>query len=275
MENCRPDEFRIVVLPNGETEPELEHLLTVAEITNKYHFTSLEGWARRATQKAAKTHPFNRNSSSVLRRLLALAFVCDDAGLRNFTVTLWLDLIFRSKISPIPALSVADHYSIRRFQGLAYYTQLQRMERVMDRTKGLISELPECREMSQEQLLRILSGHWSLTAHSDRIFRTPPTFSRGRGCSSNKHVQCVLTWEKRWTEMVERYDATRKPSSAEIMRKIFVVENSLSSDQVMGDVMGPSCRGEALNSCQQFSQDIADKLWEHFLLPVSQTGDHS
>ncbi|KAI1793329.1 hypothetical protein LXA43DRAFT_238293 [Ganoderma leucocontextum] len=113
----------------------VDRLLTIAEMTNKYHFASIETWAVDALYNVISglhgspqpQYELGHCSSAWMKRLLEVALLCGHTALRNYVAERWVDRIVARDLRPVHALEIADRSGIRRLQGYAYYVQLLEM----------------------------------------------------------------------------------------------------------------------------------------------------
>lgn len=262
----RPHQLQINVVPDNVVTPDLQTLSYAAKITNKYVFGSLEAWVFSTIRQLLPVFPFGPESSSLFTHLLDVAHLCHQPDIFNDVASIWLNLIFHSTISPIPAIHIAERYKgLGHFQGVAYYVQLQNVERAMTRTKLSIDQLPNCEGMSQEQLTKLLAGYKSLTLFSERTIQTPTQFPRqDRLCDQRQHVQCIRLWHKKWHAAAQSFEVAGVGSPAQILKRLFFLERVLRRDDQLGDSSFFPCREAALSSLQSLVQQVANGMSRHF-----------
>lgn len=164
----RPPELEVC----NSKEADIDQLVQIAEITNKYHFGSLEAWATEAVHKVLSgiygtpLHPLT--TSDRLARVLEMSVICGHPRLRDLVVSQWTSRILCRELEPAPALIVADKYNIRLLRGVGYYIQLFSMGTIFSNAGGL----------NREQWIRLMSGHWSLVNLWDRLRISPPKFEK-------------------------------------------------------------------------------------------------
>ncbi|KAI0712029.1 hypothetical protein C8Q76DRAFT_622383 [Earliella scabrosa] len=113
----------------------VDRLLTIAEMTNKYHFASIETWAVDALYnvisglhgRPQKEYELGHCSSAWMKRLLEVALLCGHTPLRNYVAERWVERIVARDLRPVHALELADRSGLRKLQGHAYYVQLLEM----------------------------------------------------------------------------------------------------------------------------------------------------
>lgn len=115
---------------------DVEQLLTIAEVTNKYHFTYFEAWAMDALYNVTTglhgppqaSCEFSHCSSAWIKRLFEVALLCGHTPLLNYVVDRWVERTVARDVRPVHALEIADRSAIRKLQGYAYYMQLLEMD---------------------------------------------------------------------------------------------------------------------------------------------------
>ena len=128
---CRPSQLQ----EYNTSEADVERLLTVVEMTDKYHFASIEAWAADALYNVVSglhgtpkpQYDLGRCTSAWMKRLLEVAILSGHTALRNVIAEQWVSRIAAGEFSPTHALEIADRAGIRKLQGYAYYAQLLAM----------------------------------------------------------------------------------------------------------------------------------------------------
>ncbi|KAH9841412.1 uncharacterized protein C8Q71DRAFT_803146 [Rhodofomes roseus] len=120
---------------------DISRLLTVASLTNKYHFISTAWWAVSALYSVTSgefgppTHPMGdltRASTAALIRILEVAMRCGHRRLIDFVVESWSNRILSKDLAPRAAMRVADRWDLDGLRGVAYYVQLMEMGKDFD-----------------------------------------------------------------------------------------------------------------------------------------------
>jgi hypothetical protein len=156
-------------------DADIDGLVKIAEITNKYHFGSLEGWAIEAIYKVLSGkygEPLQPlKTSDRLARVLEASILCGHNLLRDLVSDQWTASIITRELDAAPALLIADKYDLRMLLGCAYYMQLMMIGTNFSREDGL----------SRDQRIRLISGHLSLVNLWERLRITPPKFEKVSG----------------------------------------------------------------------------------------------
>lgn len=113
----------------------MDRLLTVVEMTDKYHFATIKMWAADALYNVISglhgtpkpQYELGRCTPVWMKRLLEVAILSGHTALRDYIAEQWVSRIAIGDFSPAHALEIADRAGIRKLQGYAYYTQLLAM----------------------------------------------------------------------------------------------------------------------------------------------------
>lgn len=210
-------------------------LLTIAEITNKYHFASTASWAITALYDVFKageaTNQWNPTlcRSSLFQRVIQVAILCGHTELCDFAVDKWIDRIMNRSANPILAMSVADKFGLTKLAGVSYYVALlecgpqlqwsnatfgdidQDMEEASSGGSSAGGEADANEEkkaktpppqLNAAQKVRLLSGFFSLVRYWEQVRSTPSSFARPAGCTYHAHG-CLSTWHHTWISVAQ------------------------------------------------------------------------
>lgn len=115
---------------------DISRLLTIASLTNKYHFLSTAWWAVSALYSVTSgefgppTHPMGdltRASTAALTRILEVAMRCGHRRLIDFVIESWSNRILSKELAPRAAMRLADRWDLDGLRGVSYYVQLMEM----------------------------------------------------------------------------------------------------------------------------------------------------
>ncbi|KAI0821954.1 hypothetical protein BC628DRAFT_1412524 [Trametes gibbosa] len=277
----------------------LDRLLTICEMTNKYHFASTEAWAVNALYTdisglhAPPPPPYRLSycSSAWMRRLLEVAHLCVHVPLRQLVVKRWIERILARDLRPVHAMEIAARTGETALAGHAYYAQLLEMGPGFD--AGVIEDgkqyararpcppsttttaaaaapgtAPTAERagtpavLTREQNMRLLAGHWSLTRRWEALQTGPPAFARGEGCTYHQHA-CVSTWAQAWGEAA-RSAATVRHAAADVLARLAAVEEQLGAHADVALALSPQCKRAALLAVRAAQALERDRLWTHF-----------
>ncbi|EIW59153.1 uncharacterized protein TRAVEDRAFT_122112 [Trametes versicolor FP-101664 SS1] len=277
-------------------EGNVDRLLTICEMTNKYHFASTESWAVDALYNVVsglhgppqqQRHP-SQCSSAWMKRLLEVALLCGHEKLRTLVATRWVNRIVTRDLRPIHALEIAARSGEGSLAGYAYYTQLLEMGPGFDpgvvedgrqyarprispalAAAGVAVAAPNNGPrigtpavLTREQKARLLAGHWSLTRLWERVRTTPPPFTRPDGCTYHQHG-CLSTWTQVWAD-VGRSERTLRLEAADVLGRLGAMEEQLVSHTVLGDALSPQCKRAALLAVRATMTEVKEGLAGHF-----------
>ncbi|KAL4073206.1 hypothetical protein V8B97DRAFT_197711 [Scleroderma yunnanense] len=241
LQGDTPNEFRnflwaLYALPHEITmvrssQVDLNRLIDVAKMANKYSFKSTESWALEAIQKYIERKPsplFNtippgfpfspspppsalHDSKIQISRLIRLAQTCGHPKLLDTMVTVLRQLMSASLHYSYLAMTLSDELDLRELRGLAYMEILQRSlflsgpdNRGHTGAEGDVQESPDGLErlvVSPAQRHRLLSGYYRLSKTWERLRAVPLPFDHAPSCGANWHQHaCTQSWADFWKE---------------------------------------------------------------------------
>ena len=253
-------------------------LLTIAQLTNKYHFTTTSAWAISALCQVTDCPPEPWRAyravhyppepawckAPILRRIIEVALLCGHKLLCDHAVEKWAQLIMVGYANPVYAMDVADAYGLARLAGVAYYETLMacndRLECAYEPL--LASELGAPHAMSPAQRARLLSGFFALVRRSEQIRETPPAFTRPEGCTYHAHG-CLSTWNAVW-KAAAKSDATAHRPTADVLGRIRAMQELVEADRDLRLALTPACRRAAMESVNELYMKEEDNLAVYF-----------
>lgn len=296
--NClfafRPQQLQIYNTPAAN----VDRLLTIAEMKNKYHFASIELWAVDALHNVLSglygdpqpQYDLRYCSSAWMKRVLEVALLCKHDALRNYVVERWVERIFARELRPVHAFEIADRGGIRRLLGCAYYVQLLEMGDSFD--PGVIEDGKQysrsrlrtvtialngdgngndgtsmsaptstAASLTCEQRERLLSGAWSLAQLWETLRTTPPMFQRPDECKCHKQG-CLSTWRVAWRE-AGKAEATLKHRSGDVLGRLRAMQEQLVVHENLSSLT-PECRRSALAALKRTIKEVQEDLADHF-----------
>jgi hypothetical protein len=195
-------------------------LLTIAEITNKYHFIELGGWVVK-TLKAV----FDQTTVSPLyhERILHMAMMSSDTVLCASFVSTLIARLMDGSLPPTETLIIADRLQIRDLQGVAYYAQLMALQKNNSDTIAFPAGCP----LSKDQRVRLLAGHWSLARRWEHLRDTPIAIEQSQSCPTQLHnMKCRPYWDNQWRTQARTQSVTQH-TSADVLGKVQAMQNLL------------------------------------------------
>jgi len=209
-----PHQIEALLLDKVTRFPEL---LTIAEITHKYHFAELGSWAVQTVESV-----FCQTTVSQIyhERLLRLATVTNDTRLYETFVSTLTERLMDGTLAPTETLIMADQLQIHNLQGVAYYAQLLALEK---NNPDTILFPPGC-PLSRDQRVRLLAGYMSLAKRWDYL-RDNPVDDPSPTCSMH-NTNCRNRWDKQWRLHVNAPQVTQH-SAVDILGKLQAMQNLL------------------------------------------------
>ncbi|KAI0352584.1 hypothetical protein OH77DRAFT_1428282 [Trametes cingulata] len=290
-----PPQLQAYNTPEGN----VDRLLTICEMTNKYHFASIEAWATDALYnvisglhgRPQQPYDLAHCSSAWMRRLLEVAMLCGHDKLLQLVADRWVDRILKRDLRPIHALDIAARCGHNKLLGYAYYVQL--LEMGPDFDPGVVEDGRQFARgwqytfidletfvmgtvaaangeprigtpavLTREQKQRLLSGHWSLTRLWERLRGAPPRFDRPEGCTYHQHG-CLSTWAQVWRE-VGRSGTTLRLEAADVLGRLKVMQEQLSTHADLSNALSPQCKRAALLALKAAVTEVEEGLAGHF-----------
>ena len=253
------------------SESRLDRLLNVLELANKYCFSSLESWTiDRIYNLVNKTNDLLRSASStLLARILHLAVLSNHQRLQDLVTQNLICRILWYNTRPETILPIAEMHGLRTLQGVCYYRQLVKLERMSnacDRDASsyrgsMKTQFPE--DMTVEARLRFLSAHESLLSLWTQIRSSPPPFCMD-DCPFHDH--CQDGWQAIWEEALE-VDQAFFYGSADLLGRLkstlFCVRKMLADTTRMST----TCKLGALESLSFLRDEIIEGMLTHFEEP--------
>ncbi|KAF5380694.1 hypothetical protein D9757_007036 [Collybiopsis confluens] len=277
-----PPELQIV---NSSTV-DLNRLIDIARLSNKYSFKSLETWALDAVQDYVNrrpafsvpnttAEPLNSNPTQThlalientdqLTRLIQLAQLCNHDRLLASMIALLRQLMTRSLQYAYLSMALADDLDLRSLRGAAYLEVMQRSTSfaslAKEPTANENSEDPSTISITPAQQVRLLSGYWHLTQTWEKKFRTtPPLFTHAPSCSNTWHQPvCEQAWAEFWRDRT-RGDAVMSLGLADVIGRLKQIQKDF-------DRSGPTyvdCKLNARRSLVECIRNVEEKLPDYF-----------
>ncbi|KAJ6583877.1 hypothetical protein DFH09DRAFT_1028727 [Mycena vulgaris] len=245
---------------------DLKLILSVAEITNKYHFTSLEAWSMKVIASAMPHLKFNEASSSLLSRTMTLAVRCNDSPLSDSVLVAWEGFL-QSGVKPAHLINILEQGGpeLECFIGLTYYAQLSRMKLVRTGIPGSRTvSIGGCDGLSETQISRLMMGRWSLATESNSLAENPPSLPKNITCSATHHKDvCTADWDRVWFECVNA-KTTLSVNSADIFGRLIAVQDRLGNLRKTP----VACRANGRDAVTALIATTKKNLGDHFRLPA-------
>ncbi|KIM66809.1 hypothetical protein SCLCIDRAFT_1210863 [Scleroderma citrinum Foug A] len=255
-----PNELSVALTPKANPL----QLFNLARISHKYEFRSIEAWALNALTLAytRPMHPPNTKDGEgpSLEQLTELASLCEQRDLLEAATQRWKRRLASGKDISL-AINVAERLNLRALLGRAYYVMLLQGREVWD-TDG---------HLTRSQIIRLLSGHYSLGRLWDRLPHEPPALVHSPRCMGATLVRCNQAWSGLWKSMMDigkqglllHYpDVEGKLILAEGMLKTLIDRDTPTPGML--EAM-PWCRDQALIAMAGKVKEIQESLADYFV----------
>ncbi|KAK6980770.1 BTB domain-containing protein [Favolaschia claudopus] len=252
------------------TAVDLDCILLVAEITNKYHFVSLETWSIKIIETIVPAVSFTEaRMMSFLMRTMTLAERVSNEELSHDVMVAWVSAL-QSGVNPGPLLAILDRDGPSSLATRTYYAQLLRMKVVPGaESPNNLPYLSECEGLSEPQVTKLLFGRWSLEAEFIRLSKITPPLPRGNHCAVMFHADfCIPEWKDIWRRCIGS-NTVQECDSADLLQRMRLVHAYFSRNVNVGDAeISATC---AQNICQFMSSLVEEtrrSLGNHFRVPM-------
>lgn len=270
---------------------DLNHLMDIARMANKYSFKSTESWALDAIQHYVErkpsplfqshgilflSHPSTPTlhaSKLQISQLVRLAQMCSHEELLATMVSLLRQFMNVSLHYSHLAMSLADELDLPELRGLAYLEVLQKSAFTSRGdgdnpalVEGDIQETSDGRIhiiVTPVQQHRLLSGHYRLSKAWERLRAVPLPFTHSPTCAAQWHQQtCMQSWTDFWKEKTKA-DPVLCLDAANVHGKLAFI---LKEFDKWGSAtyMHQECRPLAKRAVQEKVKSIGDSLSNYF-----------
>ncbi|GLB36619.1 hypothetical protein LshimejAT787_0309070 [Lyophyllum shimeji] len=248
-------------------ETGIDRLLNVAEMANKYCFSSLETWTIEriyALAKEPNSGLLNAAAPDVCGRILGVAILCDHQKLQDLVTQHLVSRILWYNTPPEAVLGIAEKYQLHTLIGVCYYRQLVNLERtsICRNSRAAHTAFPESIDI--EKRLQFLAAQQSLLRLWEHIRSLPPTLSCA-GCPS--HAECELAWQLMWFQAGEIDEALRQ-GSADILGRMKALMLALRKAMAEAPSMTMQCKMAALEAITEIRDEVIEGLVTHFVKPL-------
>ncbi|KAG6831625.1 hypothetical protein H0H92_008702 [Tricholoma furcatifolium] len=246
-------------------ETDIDRLLNVAAVANKYCLCSLETWTIERIYCLANDpnspSPLHSTPLDRCARMLDLAILCDHQKLQDLITQILISRTLWYSVSPEAVLGIAEKHDLRTLIGVCYYRQLISLERPISRRNSCITQTVFPESMGIDKRMQFLSAHDSLVMLWERIRAFPPTLSC-QGCPS--HMDCERAWEVMWYSACET-DEILHASSADVLGRMKALMLGLRKSMADVPSMSLQCKMAALESITETRDEVIAGLVSHFM----------
>ncbi|KAG6849797.1 hypothetical protein H0H93_005047 [Arthromyces matolae] len=250
-------------------ETNVDRLLNIAAVCNKYCLSSLETFTIERIYSLAKTPnstlPLHSFPLDVCARILDLAILCDHQLLEDLMMQILISRTLWYDAPPEAVLRIAEKHNLRTLIGVCSYRQLVSFERSSsdknDRGQTLFTGPSD----DVEKGMCFLAAHTSLLALWERIRAVPPTLSC-QGCPA--HVDCDRAWQTMWYSACKT-DEMLRGGSADVLGRMKALMLGLRRAMAATPTMSIQCKMAALEAITETRDMVIEGLITHFTKPTS------
>ena len=248
-----------------QSHDEAERILRAADLSHTFDIPSLDTWAVTIAQRACEDDTYIASCSSlVLRKLIEVADRANKPELVSAVASKWAGRVLKKDAPSVPAIQTAEEYNILELRGIAYYVHLLEMNDFQTVAQdGVVMQLRSDPKLTGAQVLRLLSGHYSLVNFWERFRLNPMTLERGQGCDEATHSKCVHVWGKRWNSAVG-WKRIMGYNSADVLGLLHCLREQLSGDDDLRAGLTPACRQRGLDQLANKREEVRRNLTSHF-----------
>ncbi|KAJ7143631.1 hypothetical protein C8R43DRAFT_1097543 [Mycena crocata] len=241
---------------------DVDRLLLITAICRQYRCAGLAAWSKAAILRSVSDDDafIASCSSAMFRRILDVAMRTGHKDLCDATVAKWTARIRHTEAPCVPAILAADEHELPELRGVAYYFHIQTMtaQQTTVTDRGA-TQFQMDSKLKNAQVMRLLSGHWSLVSLWERLRRSPPRFVCVSGCAG----RCAAAWAERWGVATTAERVTRL-SSANVLALLTAMRELLALDKELPKMMAALCKVAALESVRTQRKTVEDGLADHF-----------
>ena len=250
----------------AEDQSDIERFCNIASIAKKYDIPKLQDWALSAIhQTATNTIFMDSCSSATLSALIDVSFQFKRKDTVELIRKKWYDRLMNKSAPSVPAIQAADRHSdhLVDIRGMAYYIHVQDMLDRQTVTGHGATELRADPKLNNGQVMRLLSGYWSLVSLWERSRLNPIELPQASSCTSEAHQRCSATWERRWVSAAG-WKRILGLNSADVLGLLACLRDQLSGDEDLKERTNPDCRVAGLEALKALKVQVQDGLADHF-----------
>ncbi|KAF7299833.1 hypothetical protein HMN09_00990200 [Mycena chlorophos] len=240
----------------------VSRLLLLASATHQFRCSALSSLVHSSLRTIISSPSFSASCSSALfTRFVDTAVKTRNDALLEATVTTWSARLQTNDIPCVPAILAADTHDLSTLRGVAYYHHVQTLlaEEGTNSRGATVFRTEQLTKLSNAQVTRLLSGHWSLVSLCEQLKRRAVAFVGPEGCAG----QCSSVWMERWAAIArsERVGGLR---AAALLRLLGAIRQMATADAEIKARMCEGCRQAALDALEKRALELEDGLADHF-----------
>jgi hypothetical protein len=248
----------------AQEQSDVERFCDIASISNKYDIPKLQDWVLSTIhQTVTNTIFMDSCSSATLSLLLDVSIHSKRKDIVQLISKKWYDRLLNKSTPSVPAIQAADKHDIVDIRGMAYYIHVQDMLDRQTVTGRGATQLRADPKLNNGQVMRLLSGYWSLVSLWERTRLKPIELPQSTSCTSETHQRCSATWERRWVSAAG-WRRILGLNSADVLGLLACLRDQLSGDEDLKMGTNSDCRVAGLEALRALNVEIQDGLADHF-----------
>ena len=203
-------------------------------------------------------------SSATLSLLMDVSIQFNRKNIIELINKKWYDRLLNKSTPSVPAIQAADKHDLEDIRGMAYYIHVQDMLDRQTVTGRGATQLRADPKLNNGQVMRLLSGYWSLVSLWERTRLKPIELPQSTSCTSESHHQrCSATWERRWVSAAG-WKRILGLNSADVLGLLACLRDQLSGDEDLNKGTNSDCRMAGLEALKALQVKVQDGLADHF-----------
>ena len=248
----------------AQEQRDIERFCNIASIANKYDIPKLQEWVLSAIHKTvANTIFMDSCSSATLSLLMDVSIQFKRKNIIELINKKWYDRLLNKSTPSVPAIQAADKHDLMEIRGMAYYIHVQDMLDRQTVTGCGATQLRADPKLNNGQVMRLLSGYWSLVSLWERTRLKPIDLPQSTSCTSDAHQRCSATWERRWVSAAG-WKRILGLNSADVLGLLACLRDQLSGDEDLKIGANSDCRMAGLEALKALKVEVQDGLADHF-----------
>ena len=250
----------------AQEQSDIERFCNIASIANKYDIPKLQDWVLSAIhQTVSNTIFMDSCSSATLSLLMDVSIQFKLKNIIDVINKKWYDRLLNKSTPSVPAIQAADKHDLLEIRGMAYYIHVQDMLDRQTVTGRGATQLRADPKLNNGQVMRLLSGYWSLVSLWERTRLKPIELPQSTSCTSSETHQrrCSATWERRWVSAAG-WKRILGLNSADVLGLLACLRDQLSGDEDLKMGTNSDCRMAGLEALKALKVKVQDGLADHF-----------
>lgn len=254
------------------SDDELARLFNIAAASRNFHAPIMEDWVAQVILNTAKSIDLmDACSSATLSKFIDIALEHNYHAALKLVVDKWCNRLIGKSTPSVPAIQAADRHEeakiddLKKLRGIAYYVHVQDMlDRQTEHAESGATHLRTDPKLNNGQVMRLLSGYWSLVSLWERLRLNPIPLPRSSACSVEMHGKCASTWSRRWTSAAG-WKRILGHSSADVLGLLDTLRDQLLNDDDLKSWLHCDCRTTGLDEIKKLKEKTKEGLAEHFV----------